>query len=93
MNRNDERTGWPGVWVLDLARGSMRPFSRQYIDWFPVWSPDGTRFAFSRIRGFAPNTDLVQAEVAGGDAEVLHAFDQPVFPSDWSSDGAYIAYI
>ena len=92
VNRNDEQTGRPGVWVLDLARGSMRPFSRQYIDWFPVWSADGTQAAFSRIRGAAPSMDLVKASIAGGEPVVLHAFDQAVFPTDWSSDGASIAY-
>jgi eukaryotic-like serine/threonine-protein kinase len=92
VNRNDEQTGRPGIWVLDLARGSMRPFSRQYIDWLPVWSADGTQAAFSRIRGSAPNMDLVKAAIAGGEPVVLHAFDHAVFPTDWSSDGASIAY-
>src|SRR5262249_28789272 len=92
VNRYDAKSGRPGVWMLDLARGSMRPFSRQYINWLPVWSPDGTRAAFSRIRGTAPNMDLMKAAMAGGEPVLLHAFDQAVFPTDWSSNGASIAY-
>jgi len=92
VNRNDEQSGRPGAWILDLARGSMHPLSRQYIDWFPVWSPDESHAAFSRIRTTAPNMDIVKMPVAGGEPVLLHSFDQAVFPTDWSSDGASIAY-
>jgi hypothetical protein len=91
VNRNDEQSGWP-VRILDLARGSMHPLSRQYIDWFPVWSPDESHAAFSRIRTTAPNMDLMKMPVAGGEPVLLHSFDQAVFPTDWSPDGASIAY-
>jgi Tol biopolymer transport system component len=92
VNRNDEQSGRPGTWILDLARGSMHPLSRQYIDWFPIWSPDESHAAFSRIRTTAPKMDLVKMPVAGGEPVLLHSFDQAVFPTDWSSDGASIAY-
>jgi Tol biopolymer transport system component len=92
VNRNDEQSGRPGAWILDLARGSAHPLSRQYVDWFPIWSPYENEAVFSRVRTKAPIMDLMRVPTAGGEPVLLHSFDHAVFPSDWSPDGASIAY-
>jgi eukaryotic-like serine/threonine-protein kinase len=92
VNRNDEQSGRPVIGVLDVARGSTHPLDRQYVDWFPVWSPDERTVAFSRVQTTAPQMNLVSVPIAGGEPTLLHSFDRPVFPSDWSRDGAWIAY-
>jgi hypothetical protein len=56
-------------------------------DWYPAWSPDGSRIAFARIRGDAPGIYVIDADGAnlrrrttGGQAPA------------WSPDGEQIAY-
>lgn len=92
VNRNDEQSGLPLAGLLDVARGSTHPLDRRYVDWFPVWSPDESAVALSRVSKTAPRMDLVRVSKKGDEPTVLQRFDQPVFPSDWSGDGVWIAY-
>ncbi|MEJ2086813.1 MAG: hypothetical protein P8Y44_14300, partial [Acidobacteriota bacterium] len=60
-------------------------------DWIPVWSPDGTRVAYTSDQKGA--SDLyVQSVVGGGDAEVLLDDEKLNFPISWSQDGRYLLY-
>jgi eukaryotic-like serine/threonine-protein kinase len=66
------------------------------VDRSPVWSPDGTRIAFAGTR--AGKTSLYQKLVDGtvSDEQLLlesSANNVSVFPTDWSTDGRYIAYV
>ena len=88
LNRSDPRSGRPGIWNLDLARGSMYPVDSQGVDWFPVWSPDGAKVLFSR----APGMELEIAPGTGGSSKLLAKTVGPAFPSDWSLDGRWLAY-
>ena len=88
LNRSDPRSGRPGIWNLDLTRGSMYPVDSQAVDWFPVWSPDGAKVVFSR----APGMELEIAPATGGSSKLLAKVVGPAFPSDWSLDGSWLAY-
>jgi Tol biopolymer transport system component len=58
---------------------------------YPVWSPDGSRVAFSSNRG--GSTDIYQhmSNGAGGDEPLLKS-DHVKFPTDWSRDGRFLLY-
>jgi dipeptidyl aminopeptidase/acylaminoacyl peptidase len=58
-----------------------------------VWSPDGSRIAFSSNRLVGGGTDIYQ-KVSSGDGveELLLRPGATVFPTDWSTDGRFILY-
>ena len=63
------------------------------IDNSPVWSPEGSRLAFSSQLSGGATTDLYQKPVNGnGQEELLLHGGVNAFASDWSSDGKWIVY-
>jgi serine/threonine protein kinase len=80
------------IWLYDIARGLKTRFTTDpAVDQFPVWSPDGSRIAFSSDR--MGHIDLFQKAISGaGVEEVLFESPEAKIPYDWSSDGKYIAY-
>jgi len=61
-------------------------------DEFPVWSPDGTRLAFSSDRGSDNFTDLFVINADGtGRRQLTDGTEKVLFPA-WSPDGAKIAW-
>jgi Tol biopolymer transport system component len=80
------------VAVVDVGRGISTPVTDlPGNQGGPIWSPDGARLAFVSRGGEA--IQLATAPVAGGSAPTrLVAGRRLMFPSDWSRDGATIAY-
>ena len=80
------------VWLLDGVRASRLTFDAA-VDSYPVWSPDGSRIAFSSNR--TGQYALYQMLTLGGAEErLIAASDQlksgesrPQFPYSWSVDG------
>jgi len=88
----DVETGNRDLWLLDLERQIKSRFTfADGNDWIPVWSPDGTRVAYTSDQKGA--SDLyVQSVVGGGDAEVLLDDEKLNFPMSWSQDSRYLLY-
>jgi eukaryotic-like serine/threonine-protein kinase len=80
------------VWIYDLQRdGSKRMTFDPAIDAMPVWSPDGSRLAFSSSRQNFFNLYLKGADGAQEEKPIQHV-DADEYPSDWSRDGKFILY-
>jgi Tol biopolymer transport system component len=78
------------VWLLDGVRASRLTFDAA-VDSYPVWSPDGSRIAFSSNR--TGQLDLYQMLTLGGVEErLLAASDQVRVPYSWSVDGRRLLY-
>jgi Tol biopolymer transport system component len=78
------------LWLVDLVRGGARTrFTTENRGWYAVWSPDGQEIAFTAPGGLNPMTASARE---AGQARSLLASDVPLFPSDWSRDGQYVAY-
>ena len=78
------------IWLLDGARTSRVTFDAA-IDWYPTWSPDGTRIAFRSQRVGAG--DIYQMRINSvGMEERLVASDQGKSPTGWSADGRFLLY-
>ncbi len=87
--RDEPRTGTPDIWLMDTSRGT---FSRLTFHprWevYPVWSPDGSRIAFSWDKEGDNNIYIKPA--GGGAEELLWKDPSPAYPLDWSADGRFL---
>jgi Tol biopolymer transport system component len=78
--------GVPDVWVLDLGRGTRLRLTSAYGT-YPIWSPDGTRIAFSdRDSGILS----VPADGSGRPELMFARASRFVFPTSWSPDGTIV---
>jgi Tol biopolymer transport system component len=86
----------PDVWLLDLARHVTSRFTfGPFVNNVPVWSPDGRTVAFASSHGIGTGLDIAYRPAnASGPPQVLLKLDAlPImYPSDWSSDGRFLAY-
>ncbi len=79
------------LYVVDEATGATRLVTAGPVDTAPAWSPDGTRIAFVRWVGDAPDIFVVGAD--GADLVRLTVNPGPDFAPSWSPDGSTIAYL
>jgi eukaryotic-like serine/threonine-protein kinase len=82
------------IWLEDLARGVMSRFTfRSGMNRCPVWSPDGSRVAFTLNPLNSSPWDIYQKSAGGNGQEelLLHAGTDGC-PNDWSPDGKWIVY-
>jgi Tol biopolymer transport system component len=80
------------VWLMEVARGVLRRFTSDGArEYEAIWSPDGSRIAFSSDRQGV--LDLYEKPVAGAGAEsLLLASPEHKNIYDWSFDGRFILY-
>ncbi|HXM51442.1 MAG TPA: protein kinase, partial [Pyrinomonadaceae bacterium] len=74
------------LWVVELEKGTALRITSTFSQ-MPVWSPDGSRIAFSE--GTSGLT--VRAANGSGDAEGL--LPGANFPAAWSPDGRFIIFV
>jgi eukaryotic-like serine/threonine-protein kinase len=78
--------------ILDAASGGATPLT--YLnshDWEPVWSPDGSRIAFSSFRE-GPGDLYMKAADGAASETVLLADNRQKDVRDWSPDGRLLAF-
>jgi serine/threonine protein kinase/Tol biopolymer transport system component len=80
------------LWLVEFARGVRSRFTFEPASYrFPVWSPDGSRIAFSSNRG--GRNDLYQKTANGaGDEQLLGKTGLGTSPTSWSRDGRFLLY-
>ena len=79
------------IWLLDAGRETRLTFDAGR-ELYPVWSPDGSRIAFSKdLKG---QLSLHQKSSMGGGADelLLAASGNPLAPMAWSPDGRFLMY-
>jgi DNA-binding winged helix-turn-helix (wHTH) protein/Tol biopolymer transport system component len=89
-----ERGGDWDIWVYEPAQNErLRLKVDQASAGCPVWSPDGSRIAFSSTRKGIDKPNIYQKDSKGaGNEEVLFESDDAELIRSWSSDGRFIAY-
>ena len=89
----DSTTGAGDIWLSDFARGTRTRFSFGSGESIcPVWSPDGSRIAFSRMEKTLLTRIVAKPSSGGGGEETLLQGSGDICPKSWSPDGRYLAY-
>ena len=90
----DSEEGHDDIWLYETGRGLRTRFTfSPGNEVSPSFSPDGTRVAFSSDRE-STTYNLYIKEVGGtGEAELLFASEDRVFPYSWTPDGMTILFV
>ncbi|HYV30534.1 MAG TPA: protein kinase, partial [Candidatus Binatia bacterium] len=80
-----------GVWLYDLARGTLTRLAETALVPFPFWTPDGKGLTVNLAQQGPLNLFWMAAD-GGGSAERLTTSDNPQFPGSWSPDGQVLAF-
>jgi dipeptidyl aminopeptidase/acylaminoacyl peptidase len=92
VSATDPTAGPPDIWVYEISRGLRSRFTFDpAADRWPIWSPDGTRVAFSSNRGGQFNL-YVKSYAGSGVEELLLENDRDKILTDWSSDDRYVLF-
>jgi Tol biopolymer transport system component len=89
----DPQTKTRDIWIIDLLRGTKTRLTFDPADdMAAVWSPDGTRIAFTSNR--LGQRDIYQKppDGSGPDDLLLGGKGEDKFVDDWSADGKYLVY-
>ena len=82
--------GLESIWILDLLRGVPNRVATGFEVFLPIWSPDSREILFSE--GGDQGMTLRRQFVNGGNSTTALEIPGHKFPSDWSSDGRFVAY-
>ena len=86
-----ESTGNGDIYVMDAdGRNIRRVTTHDQVDYWPSWSPDGTRLAFGSILN--GNVDIYAINVDGSNRTRLTTHPSVDFEPAWSPDGKHIAW-
>jgi eukaryotic-like serine/threonine-protein kinase len=90
VERLNQETGEPDIWVIDLAReGAASRFTFNATpDKMPLWSTDGSRIVFKSGGGFHQKP----SNGTGAEEGLLANAGPFVTPLDWSHDGGSLIY-
>jgi Tol biopolymer transport system component len=89
----DPQTKTRDIWIFDLLRGTRTRLTFDPADDLDsIWSPDGTRLAFTSDRAGFRNIYQKPADGSGPDELLLGGKDGQENVEDWSPDGKYLLY-
>jgi len=83
--------GRRAIWLVDVLRGTATRFASEWWSSAPVFSPDGSRIAFTSVRDSPPNLYVKAATGAGAEVRLTTSSMQH-WPSGWSPDGRFLLY-
>jgi serine/threonine-protein kinase len=81
----------PGLWLYDLARGTLTRLAESTVAPRQIWTPDGKHLTFLSATSGAMNLYGMAADGSGA-AERLTTSGNAQFPGSWSPDGHVLAF-
>ncbi len=89
----DPQTRTRDIWIFDLLRGGKTRLTFDPADDLdPIWSPDGTRIAFTSDRSGQRNIYWKLADGSGPEQLLVGGNEAQDNVEDWSRDGKYLIY-
>ena len=89
----DTQTANRDVWIIDPERGTNTRFTFDASnDNTPLWSPDGSRIAFTSDRNGGVDNLYQKPSSGAGSEETLFTSAHDKALTSWSNDGRFIAY-
>jgi TolB protein len=86
------KDGNPDIYIMDLARRSLRPLTRHWaIDTEPAWSPDGREIVFTSDRG--GNPQIYKVAAAGGEPQRLTFEGKYNARASYSPNGKFLTMV
>jgi len=83
----------PDLWLFEFARGGVpTKFTFGSLALNPVWSADGSRIAFTSIRGSGGFSLYQKASNLSGQEELLYQSPEIKVPTSWTQDGKFLMY-
>jgi len=90
---SDTQTGTSDVWLLDVSRGTTSRFTSGGNNFNPIWSPDGSRIAFSAVNQSTRSYALYQKSLSGNESpQHAVAVGSDAAQYDWSRDGKFVVF-
>ncbi|MCI0364406.1 MAG: hypothetical protein L0219_11015, partial [Phycisphaerales bacterium] len=91
-DRLDTQAANLDLWLYDVSGAADERFTfNPASDFYPVWSPDGSRIVWASNRDVIVNLYQKAATLAGEET-LLWKSDYSKHPTDWSRDGRFIIY-
>ncbi len=88
----DQKSRNNDIWIYEVSRRLKTRFTFDpAAEVNPVWSPDGNRIVFTSTRKGIGDLYIKSSSGAGSE-EVLLESSEDKAPTDWSSDGKFLAY-
>ena len=89
----DPQTGTRDIWIFDLVRGGKTRLTFDPADDIgPIWSPDGTRIAFTSDRSGQRDIYWKPSDGSAPEELLVGGKKFPENVEDWSRDGKYLIY-
>jgi eukaryotic-like serine/threonine-protein kinase len=89
----DPQTATRDIWIFDLVRGGKTRLTFDPADDVdPIWSPDGTRIAFTSDRSGQRNIYWKPADGSTPEQLLVGGNEAQENVEDWSRDGRYLIY-
>ena len=86
--------GFADIWIYDIQRGTLTRLTFGAGDNFsPVFSPDGQRIAFLRLKDANFSILTKPADGSGSEETLLPPQSVRSTPFSWSPDGKFLAYV
>ena len=82
------------IWVYEMADSSFGPATFEGHNYYPVWSPDGSRFVFTTERASGGADLRWKASDGTGAAQMFLQADstEQLYPESWSPDGRHLVF-
>jgi Tol biopolymer transport system component len=87
-----DEAGERNIWIYEIARDILTPFTVEGGNSRAIWTPDGKRLIFSSTQGTVGSNLFWMPTDGSAEAKQLTSGENPQIPTSWSPDGL-VAYV